>query len=95
MATRKTGLAGAWSGWLRYRTLVEAEVTPSRLRVIAPPVRYRGRRLKDAADAIEAGLGLGDFRTVRLDRLESAAHAYRATRRQRYAFPALTAGKAS
>ncbi len=88
-------LAGAWSGWLRYRTLVEAEVTPSRLRVIAPPVRYRGRRVKDAHDALEAGLSLGDFRTVSLARLEAAAQTYAASRHQRYAFPALTAGKAS
>lgn len=86
---------GAWSGWLRYTMLIEAEVSPSRVRVVAPPVRYRGRRLKDAADALEVGLGLGDMRAVRLDRLESAAHRYRANRRQRYAFPALTAGKAS
>lgn len=83
-------LAGAWSGWLRYTTLIAAEVSRSRLGVVAPP-----RRLKDAHDALDAGLSLGDFRRVRLARLEKAAKTYAASRRQRYAFPALTAGKAS
>lgn len=86
--------AGAGCGWLRYSTLRSVGVEPRRISVIAPP--WDRRRLKDAHDAIEAGVSLSAFRQVNLARLEKKATAYRATRRHRYGLPTPTGeGRAS
>lgn len=66
---------GALDGWVRYQLLTETGVPEARIRVLKPPKGF-----KDAAEAVEAGRSWGDFRPVRLDRLEKAADAYEAAR---------------
>jgi len=69
---------GFHCGRLRYDALRRVGVEPSRLRIIKPP-----RPHNDAAEAIEAGLRLRDFRRVSLSRLRAASDRYVAAGRAR------------
>ncbi|GAA1620891.1 hypothetical protein GCM10009789_87790 [Kribbella sancticallisti] len=70
--------AGAYSGCLRYDALCRVGVDRSRLRIVAPPHPHT-----DAAEAVEAGLRLRDFRRVPLSRLRPVAASYLAQRQAR------------
>lgn len=70
--------AGAYSGCLRYDALRRVGVDRSRLRILAPP-----RPHTDAAEAVEAGLRLRDFRRVPLSRLRPVAASVAAQRHAR------------
>lgn len=76
---------GGWWGWQRYVNLVRMGVEPDRIRIVAPPWRppFMAKGT-DVSDVLEAGLSLGDLRSVEPERLRECAAQYRASRAQSY-----------
>jgi len=69
---------GAWCAVSRYDLLRSAGVERSQLRIVAPPKPY-----KDAAQALQAGRTLREFRRVRSAAVRPVAAAYAEQRSQR------------